>query len=224
MKKIMLVILASLVLVGCSKEETPDVKKDEDLLQYEVEKSDDVVYEVETEGDNPVAVIKFEDGSTVAVELYPEYAPETVNNFIYLANEQNFYDGLIFHRIIEGFMIQGGCPYGTGTGGPGYNIFGEFSENGYDDNILENKVGTIAMARSMDPNSAGSQFYINVNDNTSLDGSYAVFGKVISGYDTVLEYSKVDTSSTDKPEEDIRMTSVRVDTKGVSYDAPEGSK
>ncbi len=228
MKKFLLVIITSLLLVGCNAETTESgessSKSSDDLLSYEEAAHEDVVYEVETDEDNPVAVIKLESGETIAIELYPEYAPNTVNSFIYLANEKEFYDGLIFHRIIEGFMIQGGCPNGTGTGGPGYNIFGEFSDNGYDENILKNKTGTIAMARSQDPDSAGSQFYINVEDNSPLDGAYAVFGKVISGYDTVLKLSQVETSTSDKPEEDIRMSSVRVDTKGKDYPKPEEVK
>ncbi len=223
MKKFLLVLATLTLLIGCSEStESGDSSESgsDDMLSYEVESHEDVTYEVEHE-DAPVAVIKLDDGSTIAVELYPEYAPNTVANFIYLANEKNFYDGLIFHRVIEGFMIQGGCPYGTGIGGPDYSIAGEFSGNGFTQNTLENQVGTIAMARSMDRDSAGSQFYINVEDNTPLDGEYAVFGKVISGYDKVLEISQVETSSSDKPEESITISSIRVDTKGVDYEDPE---
>lgn len=229
MKKLLLVILASVVLIGCSEEGKNDKKDEasfEDLIKYEEEAHPDVTYEVEHADNAPVAVIIFEDGSKVAIELYPEYAPNTVNSFISLANDEKFYDGRIFHRIIEGFMIQGGCPYGTGAGGPGYNIFGEFLENGFTQNTLENKTGTIAMARSEENNSAGSQFYINVADNDMLDGKYAVFGKVIYGYDTILKYSQVETNGhpNDKPLEEVRISSVRVDTKGVDYDKPEEIK
>ncbi len=240
MKKILLIILASVVLIGCnetSNDDKKDEKKEEkrqeianedygDLIAYEEEANENVTYEIDHDENAPVAVIIFEDGSKVAIELYPEYAPETVSSFIYLANEVNFYDDLIFHRIIEGFMIQGGCPYGTGSGGPGYNIPGEFSVNNFDQNIIENKTGTIAMARSEDYNSAGSQFFINVADNDFLDGNYAAFGKVIYGYDTVLKYSQVETngSPNDKPIENVRISSIRVDTKGETYYVPEDAK
>ncbi len=216
MKKVLIILLSLVVLVACGK----TTENNEDLLKYEEKAHEEVTYEVETTTDNPVAVMKLADGGTVAIELYPEYAPNTVNNFIYLANEINFYDDLIFHRVIEGFMIQTGAPYSTGIGGPGYSIAGEFTENGFEQNTLLNNKGTIAMARSEDMNSAGSQFYINVADNVELNGKYAVFGKVISGYDKVLEISKVETNASDKPTENVVISSVRVDTKGKTYDNP----
>lgn len=229
MKKLFLMFTAITLLVGCSEAKNEEEKVDsvdsEDLYAYEVEDHADVTYDVESQmEDNPVAVIILQDGSKIAIELYPEFAPNTVNNFIYLANEKNFYDEIIFHRVIEDFMIQAGCPYGTGLGGPGYEIFGEFSENGFTQNTLENRKGTIAMARSTNPNSAGSQFYINVNDNDALDGKYAVFGKVIYGYDKVLEISNTKTNSNNKPVDSVVISSVRVDTKGKSYDNPEEIK
>lgn len=176
--------------------------------------------ESQTASENPIATITLEDGRTITIELYYDKAPNTVKNFIYLANE-GFYDGLTFHRVISGFMIQGGDPNNDCTGGPGYAIKGEFTNNG-DDNDLKNKSGYVAMARggySMD--SAGSQFFINVNNNTSLDGDYAVFGYVIDGMDIVYEISNVATDSNDNPLEDVIFKSITIDTKGVAYEEPE---
>ena len=146
---------------------------------------------------NPIATITMADGRTMKAELYPDKAPNTVNNFISLAN-QGFYDGLVFHRVIPGFMIQGGCPNGTGTGGPGYQIKGEFASNGVD-NPIKHTRGVISMARAMDPNSAGSQFFIMHQDAPHLDGSYAAFGKVTEGMDVVDEIASVRTDWNDKP-------------------------
>ena len=173
------------------------------------------------EGKNPIATITLKDGRKIEVELYPDKAPNTVNNFIYLANTRHFYDGLIFHRVIENFMIQGGCPQGTGTGNPGYQIKGEFSNNGYTRNDLSHKEGVISMARggySMD--SAGSQFFICAANPTYLDGDYAAFGMTISGYDVVLDIAKADTNYNDKPYEDIVMETVRVETFGQEFPVP----
>ena len=146
---------------------------------------------------NPIVTITMEDGSIIKVELYPEIAPNTVANFISLV-KKGFYDGLTFHRVIRGFMIQGGCPQGTGTGGPGYHIKGEFSGNGVQNNLKHTK-GVISMARAMDPNSAGSQFFIMHEDSPHLDGQYAAFGKVVEGIDTVDYIATVRTNPMDKP-------------------------
>ena len=167
----------------------------------------------------PIATITMKDGGVIKMELYPKIAPESVKNFISLANSK-FYDGLIFHRVISGFMIQGGCPKGNGTGGPGYNIKGEFSANGVD-NSLSHERGVISMARAMAYDSAGSQFFICHADSQFLDGQYAAFGKVIEGMDVVDAIASVKTNSQDKPLQDQVIDSIRVDTFGVEYGEPE---
>jgi len=161
-------------------------------------------------------------GKTIKVELYPSVAPNTVNNFISLANS-GFYDGTIFHRVIEGFMIQGGDPTGTGAGGPGYQIKGEFSSNGFA-NDLKHTEGVISMARSQHPDSAGCQFFIMVGSSPHLDGQYASFGKVIEGIEVVHEIERVKTDTSDKPIFVQMMKSVTVDTFGVEYPAPQKTK
>ncbi|MDE7076077.1 MAG: peptidylprolyl isomerase [Clostridia bacterium] len=168
---------------------------------------------------NPVATITMENGNTIKLELYPDKAPNTVNNFIALANS-GFYDGLIFHRVIKGFMIQGGDPAGIGTGGPGYNIKGEFALNGFKQNDIKHERGVISMARAYHPDSAGSQFFIMHANSSHLDGQYAAFGKVTEGIDTVDEIASVATDRNDKPRADKTMKSVRVETFGVEYPAP----
>lgn len=167
----------------------------------------------------PIATITMKDGGVIKLELYPKIAPESVKNFISLANSK-FYDGLIFHRVISGFMIQGGCPKGNGTGGPGYNIKGEFSANGVDNNLSHER-GVISMARAMAYDSAGSQFFICHADSQFLDGQYAAFGKVIEGMDVVDAIASVKTNSQDKPLQDQVIDSIRVDTFGVEYGEPE---
>lgn len=167
---------------------------------------------------NPVVTITMQDGAVIRAELYPEIAPETVNNFISLIKKK-FYDGLIFHRVIKGFMIQGGCPEGTGMGGPGYHIRGEFSQNGFENN-LKHTEGILSMARAMDPNSAGSQFFIMHKNSPHLDGGYAAFGKVIEGMDVVDKIAGTPTYH-DRPYENQVMKSVTVDTFGVEYPEPE---
>lgn len=167
---------------------------------------------------NPIVTITMEDGSVIKAALYPEIAPESVNNFISLINKK-FYDGLTFHRVIYGFMIQGGCPQGTGTGGPGYHIKGEFSQNGFENN-LKHTPGVLSMARSMFPNSAGSQFFLMHKDAPHLDGAYAAFGKVIEGMEVVNKIAEVDTDYSDKPIIPQVMKSVTVDTFGVDYPEP----
>lgn len=173
-----------------------------------------------TEGKNlPIATITVKDYGVIQAELYPEVAPNTVNNFIYLANK-NFYNNLKFHRVIKGFMIQGGDPKGDGTGGPGYSIKGEFTANGFQNNLKHTK-GVLSMARTQDPNSAGSQFFIMTGDAPNLDGQYAAFGKVISGMDVVDKIQNVETNSADAPKKDVIISSITVDTKGVKYKEPD---
>lgn len=168
---------------------------------------------------NPIVTIEMENGDIMKVELYPDVAPNTVNNFISLV-KKGFYNGLIFHRVIRGFMIQGGCPQGTGTGGPGYQIKGEFLQNGFP-NSLKHEPGVISMARAMHPDSAGSQFFIMHETSPHLDGSYAAFGKVTEGMDVVNKIAEVPTAWGDKPFEAQVMKSVTVDTQGVDYAEPE---
>ena len=175
--------------------------------------------EVITMAQNPVVTFTMEDGGVMKAELYPEIAPISVNNFISLINK-NFYDGLIFHRVIRGFMIQGGDPEGTGCGGPGYSIKGEFSQNGVENN-LKHTEGVLSMARSMAPNSAGSQFFIMHKTSPHLDGSYAAFGKVIEGMDIVNKIAETATDYADRPLEDQRMKSVTVETFGIDYPEPD---
>lgn len=225
MKKIISVLIiisiCLAVLAGC----TENQGKETGTMSFETiynEKAASL-----SENKNPVAIIVMEDGSTIAFEMYPEKAPNTVNNFISLANK-GFYDGIIFHRVIDGFMIQGGDPNGTGTGGPGYQIVGEFADNNYD-NDISHVVGVVSMARrgnqyfpELAYNTAGSQFFICVADcSYSLDNQYAAFGKVIDGLDVALKIAKVSTDRYDKPLEDQKMAYVRVDTHGVVFPEPE---
>ena len=168
---------------------------------------------------NPIVTIEMENGGKIYVELYPEIAPNTVNNFIDLV-ERGFYNGLTFHRVIQGFMIQGGDPKGNGTGGPGYTIRGEFAKNGFK-NDLPHRRGVISMARSMMPNSAGSQFFIMHADAPHLDGQYAAFGRVVDGMDVVDEIANVNVDYDDKPLKAQIMKSVTVDTCGIDYEPPE---
>lgn len=168
---------------------------------------------------NPIVTIEMEGGSLIKAELYPEIAPNTVNNFIDLI-QKGYYDGLIFHRVIRGFMIQGGCPEKTGMGGPGYGIKGEFLANGFDNQMKHDK-GVLSMARTAAPNSAGSQFFIMHENSPHLDGQYAAFGKVIEGLDVVDEIAGQYTDRMDRPEADQIMKTVTVDTFGVEYPEPE---
>lgn len=168
---------------------------------------------------NPVVTITMENGDIIKAELYPQIAPNTVNNFISLINE-GYYDGLIFHRVISGFMIQGGCPDGTGMGGPGYSIRGEFAYNGFA-NDLKHTEGVLSMARAMDSDSAGSQFFIMHKNSPHLDGQYAAFGKVIEGMENVNKIAECMTDFGDRPLEVQKMKNVTVDTFGVTYPEPE---
>ena len=168
---------------------------------------------------NPIVTITMENGDVIKAELYPDIAPNTVNNFISLV-KKGFYNGLNFHRIINGFMIQGGCPEGTGMGGPNYSIKGEFSQNGFK-NDLKHTEGVLSMARSMMPNSAGSQFFIMHKAAPHLDGAYAAFGKVIEGMDVVNKIATTRTTYGDRPVKEQKMASVTVDTFGIDYPEPE---
>lgn len=168
---------------------------------------------------NPIVTFEMEDGKVMKAELYPEIAPNTVHNFIALI-KKGFYDGLIFHRVIQGFMIQGGDPLGTGTGGPGYSIKGEFTANGFNNELKHDK-GVLSMARTMAPNSAGSQFFIMHELSPHLDGQYAAFGKVIEGLENIDAIASVRVDYNDKPRIAQRMKKVTVDTFGVDYPEPE---
>jgi peptidyl-prolyl cis-trans isomerase B (cyclophilin B) len=209
MSLLLVIVLSFSLFIGCSKKEEPtnenNASTNTDTQETEKGKDDK----------NPIATIEMEDGSKIKIELYPDVAPNTVRNFISLANS-NFYDGLIFHRVIPDFMIQGGDPEGTGVGGPGYSIKGEFSNNGFDNNLKHDR-GVISMARAQDKNSAGSQFFIMHKDSPHLDGEYAAFGKVIEGIEVVDKIAAVETAGQDRPKEDAKMKKVTVDTFGVEY-------
>lgn len=168
---------------------------------------------------NPIVTITMEDGGVIKAELYPKTAPISVNNFISLINK-GFYNGLIFHRVIKGFMIQGGCPDGTGMGGPGYSIKGEFSHNGVQ-NDLKHTEGILSMARAMHPDSAGSQFFIMHKNSPHLDGQYAAFGKVTEGMDVVNKIAETPTDYSDRPMEEQKIKSMTVETFDVTYPEPE---
>ena len=168
---------------------------------------------------NPIVTIEMENGGVIKAELYPDTAPQSVRNFVSLVSK-GFYDGLIFHRVISGFMIQGGDPQGSGMGGPGYHIYGEFRQNGFD-NRLKHTRGVLSMARAMMPNSAGSQFFIMHEDAPHLDGGYAAFGKVIEGMDVVDRIASVRTGANDRPLQPQVMKKVTVETFGVDYPEPE---
>lgn len=168
---------------------------------------------------NPIVTIEMENGDIMKAELYPDIAPNTVNNFISLI-QKGFYDGIIFHRVIEGFMLQGGDPDGTGTGGPDYSIRGEFTQNGFENNLAHDP-GVLSMARTMAPDSAGSQFFIMHKKSPHLDGAYAAFGKITEGMDVVNRIAEVPTDYNDRPMETQRMKKVTVDTFGIDYPAPE---
>ena len=169
--------------------------------------------------ENPIITIEMEDGGIIKAELYPQIAPNTVNNFISLVKD-GFYDGLIFHRVIPGFMIQGGCPLGQGHGNPGYSIRGEFAANGFENN-LRHDAGVLSMARSGNPNSAGSQFFVMHEASPHLDGQYAAFGKVTEGRDVVDKIANTPRNHADKPKTDQKIKRVTVDTCGVDYPEPE---
>lgn len=212
MKKLISLSLAVLMIfgvfafAGCTSDEPTNNNESESEVEYTT--------------DNPVATIKVKDYGTITVELYYDKAPNTVENFISLANK-GFYDGLTFHRIISGFMIQGGCPDGNGTGDAGYSIAGEFDVNGFKNDIAHTR-GVISMARGgYSYDSAGSQFFIMHQDAPHLDGQYAAFGMVLDGIDVVDEIASVETGAQDKPLDDVIIESVKVNTHGKTYDEPE---
>ncbi|MBQ2758802.1 MAG: peptidylprolyl isomerase [Clostridia bacterium] len=213
MKKFVSVCLVLVLMLAVFSSCTANKSTEIDLSKYE-------------EKGNPIAVIEMKDGGAIVIELYADKAPNTVKNFISLANS-GFYNGLTFHRVIETFMIQGGDPKGNGTGGPGYTIFGEFSDNDFDTDLVHLR-GSVSMARAgsyYNPsayyNTAGSQFFICVEDQPSLDGQYAVFGFVLEGMDIVDEIVSVKTDGNDKPVKDVVMEKVYVETFGVEYAEPE---
>ncbi len=187
-----------------------NIRKDIVEIQYMV---------IMMENKNPVVTFEMENGDIIKAELYPEIAPNTVKNFISLV-KKGFYDGLIFHRVIRGFMIQGGCPEGTGMGGPGYSIKGEFMGNGVD-NQLKHEPGVLSMARAQNPDSAGSQFFIMHQTSPHLDGEYAAFGKVTEGIDAVNAIAETATDYNDRPFEDVVMRKVTVDTFDIEYEEPK---
>jgi len=209
-------IMTSLVLVGCGTSKSNTNKTTENDTKSSSESSE--TNSSEANKSLPLATISVEGYGVIEAELYPEIAPNTVNNFIDLSNK-GFYNNLTFHRIIKDFMIQGGDPKGDGTGGPGYSIEGEFTSNGFA-NSLKHTKGVLSMARSQDPNSAGSQFFIMTKESSHLDGEYAAFGKVISGLDVLEKIENVKTASNDKPKEDVVIKSITVDTKGITYKEP----
>lgn len=209
MKKFYQIVLFTVliaILAACGKE-TAENEEQESNANYAEEVTE-----------NPIVTITMENDKKIVIELEPKTAPNTVANFISLV-EDGFYDGLIFHRVIPGFMIQGGDPDSTGMGGPDYAIKGEFTSNGFD-NTLTHERGVISMARSQDPDSAGSQFFIMTEQATHLDGDYAAFGKVTEGMETVDEIVAADRGNNDKPLEDQKMKTVEVDTKGFDYPEP----
>lgn len=214
----MLSLLAIIVvLTGCGT--AKDSEKTEGKTAKETQETMDYVSKVK---ENPIVTITMSNDEKIVIELEPTVAPNTVANFIALVKD-GFYDGLIFHRVIPDFMIQGGDPKGNGTGGPDYSIDGEFTSNGFENNMKHER-GVISMARSDDPNSAGSQFFIMVREASHLDGKYAAFGKVIAGMETVDAIVGAERDATNKPLEDQQMKKVEVDTKGFDYPAPKVNK
>ncbi|MFC5404455.1 peptidylprolyl isomerase [Cohnella soli] len=214
-----LIALIALLLVasGCGKKEENQNSKATSGNGAAATQEASAMNGVDTSGDNPIVTIEMDSGKTITIELYPKIAPNTVNNFISLV-KKGFYDGTIFHRVIPNFMIQGGDPEGTGMGGPGYSIAGEFSQNGFENN-LKHTEGVLSMARSGNPNSAGSQFFIMVAPAPHLDGAYAAFGKVTEGMDVVNEIVNSSKGANDRPKTPPVMKKVTVDTRGA--DAPE---
>lgn len=204
----------SISIVGCSNSKSNEKSKGDNNPKQTEEKID--------EKDLPVVTIKVKEYGTMKGVLYPNKAPNTVNNFIALANS-GFYDNLTFHRVIKDFMIQGGDPEGNGTGGPGYSIKGEFSSNGFD-NDLKHTEGVLSMARARDKDSGGSQFFIMTKDSPHLDGDYASFGKITEGLDVLHKIEDVKTDSNDKPLNEVKIESIKVDTKGKEYKEPEKIK
>ncbi|HWI54933.1 MAG TPA: peptidylprolyl isomerase [Desulfobacteria bacterium] len=223
MKKLIITVLVGLLMLSglaCTKREAPQ----DNSGQSEQEEPKTAVepFKPDPNKKYPQVTIEMADGKIIKMELYPEVAPNTVNNFLSLV-KKGFYDGTIFHRVIPGFMIQGGDPQGTGGGGPGYAIKGEFKDNGVENNLLHER-GTVSMARTDDPNSAGSQFFIMVDKADYLDGKYAAFGKVIQGMDVADEIVSVERNPQDKPLKEQKMKKVIAETFGKDYPEPEKVK
>ncbi|MED3553091.1 peptidylprolyl isomerase [Cytobacillus praedii] len=215
---VLTVLLVLFSLAGCGAQAENGISKDSNAGKSGNKASEKSEYPSDVT-ENPVVTITMENNEVIKLELYPDIAPNTVANFVTLINK-GFYDGLIFHRVIPDFMIQGGDPAGNGTGGPDYSIFGEFAANGFENN-LKHERGVLSMARTSDPNSAGSQFFIMVNETTQLDGQYAAFGKVIEGMEVVDSIVSVERNGSDLPLKEQKMKTVKVDTKGYSYPEPE---
>lgn len=209
-----LMLLSLSVISACSNDQV----EEEPTQENEQESKEQQTFKGENE-ESPIVTMTMDNDEEIIIELYPQVAPNTVNNFISLIQD-GFYDGLIFHRVIPGFMIQGGDPDGVGTGGPGYSIKGEFTSNDFK-NELEHKRGVISMARSQSPDSAGSQFFIMHEDSSHLDGDYAAFGQVIEGMDVVDEIVSVPTEDQDKPKEDQVIKSIKVDLESYEFNEPE---
>lgn len=207
------------MLFGCAAQPEEEAVDEEEQTEMNGEAENEASQKEPSNENNPVVTMTMENGGAVLIELYPEVAPNTVNNFISLV-EEGFYDGLIFHRVIPGFMIQGGDPEGTGMGGPGYSIKGEFDSNDFE-NDLEHDRGVISMARSQDPDSAGSQFFIMTDPSPHLDGDYAAFGKVMDGMDVVDEIVAAERDNADKPVEDQTIESMTIELNGYEAEEPE---
>lgn len=214
---IFVALLAVLMLAGCGTDAEKEQSTDKKSGNSDEKPAVNSDYPSKVE-ENPTVTITMDNDEEIKIELYPEIAPNTVANFVSLI-EKGFYDGLIFHRVIPEFMIQGGDPAGNGTGGPDYSIPGEFSANGFD-NTLKHERGVLSMARSQDPNSAGSQFFIMHKDSTHLDGEYAAFGKVVEGLEVVDAIVATERGAQDLPVEEQKMKTVKVDTKGFDYPEP----
>ena len=212
----LILILGISLLAACNDEQPKETEENKTETNKETEKAS--TYKGENE-EAPIVTMTMEDGSEVIIELYPQLAPNTVNNFISLVQD-GFYDGLIFHRVIPGFMIQGGDPEGTGAGGPGYSIKGEFNSNDFN-NELEHERGVLSMARSQSPDSAGSQFFIMHEDSSHLDGDYAGFGQVIEGMDVIDDIVEVPTDEQDRPKEEQKIKSMTVELDGYEFTEPE---
>ena len=223
MKKLLAILMAltMLLMTGCSviptKQEPTAAPTEAPTAEPTAEPAEESADAAPVQPQYPIATITMKDGGVITLELYPKLAPNTVANFVELANS-GFYDGLIFHRVIKDFMIQGGCPQGNGYGGAGYNIYGEFAANAFKTNILQHRRGVISMARSQMPNTASSQFFIVHKDSHLLDGQYAAFGKVLEGMDVVDAIATTQTGTADKPVVDQVIESIRVETFGVEYE------
>ena len=208
--------MLSVLLIGCQASSNDEK---EEITNEDIESENEEVEVPEKTGKTPIVTLTMENGEDIVMELYPDKAPNTVNNFITLVND-GFYDGLIFHRVIPGFMIQGGDPEGTGMGGPGYEIKGEFQNNGFKNDLIHER-GVVSMARTNHPDSAGSQFFIMTDEAKHLDNDYAAFGKVTEGMETVDEIVSVETDKQDKPKEDQVIESATVELEGYEVQEPE---